>query len=285
MGQSLFDQVTQYRVVEQQVDVQLGYSLRRLCLEDSSDLLKQTKYAQPALYVVNALHYYKALDAGPRPDFLAGHSLGEYNALLAAGVFDFLTGLRLVQKRGELMSAAVDGGMAAIVGLRPGEIAEVLQDCDLTDIDVANYNSPLQTIVSGPTTSLRRAKGLFERAGARAVIELQVSGAFHSRYMSAAARVFEQFLQSIPLAQPSLPVIANASGQFYPKGDDAHTKSLLVRQISQPVRWQQSVQQLVHRGVQEFIEAGPGGVLTRLIREIQQATTTAPRVTAAGCVA
>src|SRR5262245_38807502 len=120
MGQGLFDESRQYAEVEKDVDTILGYSLRKLCLEDADNRLKETQFTQPCLYVVNALHYYKAVDQGARPAYLAGHSLGEYNALLAAGVFDFLTGLRLVQKRGELMSRAKNGGMAAVVGLEIG---------------------------------------------------------------------------------------------------------------------------------------------------------------------
>src|ERR1700733_8040785 len=117
MGQGLFDDVREYAVAEKEVDMILGYSLRKLCLEDADNRLKETQFTQPSLYVVNALYYYKALRQGPRPSYLAGHSLGEYNALHAAGVFDLLTGLRLVKKRGELMSQAKNGGMGAVIGL------------------------------------------------------------------------------------------------------------------------------------------------------------------------
>jgi malonyl CoA-acyl carrier protein transacylase len=120
MGAGLFDEARQYAEVEKEVDAILGYSLRELCLEDPDNRLKETEFTQPCLYVVNALHYYKAVNQGARPDYLAGHSLGEYNALLAAGVFDFLTGLRLAQRRGELMSRAKNGGMAAVIGLGSG---------------------------------------------------------------------------------------------------------------------------------------------------------------------
>src|SRR5690348_12908296 len=113
MGQGLFDEVREYAAVERDVDAILGYSMRKLCLEDPDNRLKETQFTQPSLYVANALHYYKAMAEGARPAYVAGHSLGEYNALLAAGAFDFLTGLRLVQKRGELMSQAKNGGMGA----------------------------------------------------------------------------------------------------------------------------------------------------------------------------
>src|ERR1041385_7233646 len=153
MGQALFDEVPEYAAVERDVDAIVGYSMRKLCLEDAENRLKETQFTQPSLYVVNALHYYKAIGQGPRPAYAAGHSLGEYNALLAAGAFDFLTGLKLVKKRGELMARAQAGGMAAIVGLDAHEIEGILRSKGLGDLDVANYNTPKQTVVSGPSST------------------------------------------------------------------------------------------------------------------------------------
>src|SRR5260221_5116349 len=157
MGQGLFDEVREYAAVEKDVDAILGYSLRKLCLEDAESRLKETQFTQPSLYVVNALHYYKAAGQGTHPAYLAGHSLGEYNALLAAGVFDFLTGLRLVKKRGELMSQAENGGMGAVIGLGASTIAKVIEENGLASLDVANFNTPSQTVVSGPVEDIRRA--------------------------------------------------------------------------------------------------------------------------------
>src|SRR5437764_11868745 len=187
MGQGLFDDVREYAAVEKHVDTILGYSMRTLCLEDADNRLKETQFTQPGLYVVNALHYYKAVGEGARPAYLAGHSLGEYNALLAAGVFDFLTGLRLVKKRGELMSQAKNGGMGAVIGLGAGAISKVIQDSGLATLDVANFNTPSQTVVSGPVEDIKRAGSFFEKAGAQMYVPLQVSAAFHSRYMADAA--------------------------------------------------------------------------------------------------
>src|SRR5258707_2702450 len=124
MGQGLFDEVREYGAVEKDVDAILGYSLRKLCLEDADNRLKETQFTQPSLYVVNALHYYKAVSQGTHPAYLAGHSLGEYNALHAAGVFDFLTGLRLVKRRGELMSQARNGGKGAVIGVNAGTMTK-----------------------------------------------------------------------------------------------------------------------------------------------------------------
>lgn len=269
MGQGLFDEVAGYAAIEQDVDALLGYSMRQLCLEDPEDRLKDTRYTQPALYVVNALHARRALDDGVRPAWLAGHSLGEYNALLAAGAFDFLTGLRLVQKRGELMAQARGGGMAAVIGLGPEAIAAVLADNGLDAIDMANFNSPSQTVISGPVGDIQRAGPLLQAAGARMCMPLPVSAAFHSRYMADAAREFEAFLAPMAFAAPQTPVVANATAQPYPaEGGDA-VKALLVAQITGSVRWVDSVRFLLGQGVDRFEEIGPGNVLSRLVQQIR----------------
>ncbi len=271
MGQGLFDEVREYAAVEREVDAILGYSMRKLCLEDADNRLKETQFTQPSLYVVNALHYYKALAGGTRPSYVAGHSLGEYNSLHAAGVFDFLTGLRLVKKRGELMSQARNGGMGAVIGMGASMIDKVMTDSGLTTIDVANFNSPSQTVVSGPVEDIKRAGPFFEKAGAQMYIPLQVSAAFHSRYMADAARSFAEFLAPMSFATPKIPVIANVTAQPYPT-DNASTavKSLLVNQITHSVQWTQSVRFLIGQNVTQFNETGPGNVLTRLVQQIQQ---------------
>lgn len=272
MGQGLFDEVPEYRAVESEVDSIVGYSMRKLCLEDPENRLKETQYTQPSLYVVNALHYYKAIAQGTRPDWAAGHSLGEYNALLAAGAFDFLTGLRLVQKRGQLMSQAKNGGMGAVIGLDPATIAKVISDSGLSSIDVANFNTPSQTVVSGPVDDIKRAGPFFEKAGAQMFIPLQVSAAFHSRYMADAGKAFAEFLAPMPISTPKLQVVANVTAQPYPTAEGADAvKSLLVRQITSSVQWSQSVRFMIRQGVTQFTEMGPGNVLTRMVQQIQAA--------------
>jgi malonyl CoA-acyl carrier protein transacylase len=271
MGAGLFDEARQYAEVEKEVDAILGYSLRELCLEDRDNRLKETEFTQPCLYVVNALHYYKAVNQGARPDYLAGHSLGEYNALLAAGVFDFLTGLRLAQRRGELMSRAKNGGMAAVIGLGSGVVAEVIEENRLVGIDIANFNTPSQTVVSGPIEDIRRAGPFFENAGARVYMPLQVSAAFHSRYMAEAARAFDDFLAPFSFAAPKIPVIANATARPYPTDNASESvRSLLARQITHSVRWTESIHFLIDKGVTQFTEMGPGIVLTRMIHQLQE---------------
>ncbi len=271
MGQGLFDEVREYAAVEKDVDAMLGYSMRKLCLEDADRRLTQTQFTQPSLYVVNALHYYKAVGQGARPAYLAGHSLGEYNALLAAGVFDFLTGLRLVKKRGELMSQAKNGGMGAVIGLSGVTIAKVIKENGLASLDVANFNTPSQTVVSGPVDDVKRAGPFFEKAGAQMFIPLQVSAAFHSRYMAEAAKAFAEFLAPLSFTAPKIPVVANATAEPYPADNASQSiKSLLVDQITHSVQWTQSVRFLISQGVTQFTEMGPGNVLTRMVQQIQQ---------------
>jgi malonyl CoA-acyl carrier protein transacylase len=271
MGQGLFDEIGEYASVEKDVDAILGYSMRKLCLEDRDNRLKETQFTQPSLYVVNALHYYRAIRQGIHPAYLAGHSLGEYNALLAAGVFDFVTGLRLVKKRGELMSQAKNGAMGAVVGLRAGIVATLMQENGLMSLDIANFNSPSQTVISGPVEDIKRAGPLFEKNGARMYLPLQVSAAFHSRYMADAAKAFADFVAPMSFLAPRTPVVANVTAQPYPTdGASEAVKSLLVRQIAHSVHWTQSVRFLMTQGVTQFSELGPGNVLTRSVQQIQQ---------------
>jgi malonyl CoA-acyl carrier protein transacylase len=271
MGQGLFDEVREYTAVEKDVDALLGYSLRMLCIEDAENRMKETQFTQPCLYVVNALYYYKAVSQGVRPAYLAGHSMGEYNALLAAGVFDFMTGLRLIKKRGELMAQARNGGMAAVIGLSAGTIARLIRDNGLDTLDVANFNAPSQIVLSGPVDDIKSAAPIFEKGGARMYMPLQVSAAFHSRYMTDAAKAFADFLAPVSFAALQTPVVANATAQLYPTLNAVESvKSLLVKQITNSVRWTQSMRMLIHLGVTQFSETGPGNVLTRLMQQIQQ---------------
>jgi malonyl CoA-acyl carrier protein transacylase len=273
MGRDLFDAVPEFRELERDVDAILGYSVRALCLEDSGDRLKQTQYTQPALYVVNALHYYHAVAQGARPSVVIGHSLGEYNALLAAGAFDFLTGLQLVKRRGRLMAKAKDGAMAAVIGLDAQQIHTVLNEQGLSELDVANYNAPDQTVISGPVAAIERAAPAFKAAGCRTYIPLAVSAAFHSRYMRDAAESFADFLAPMSFAAPKVPVISNATASPYPTGDGAgvQLKALLVQQISSSVRWVQSVSHLLSQGEHELKEIGPGNVLSGLLQRFRRA--------------
>jgi len=264
MGAGLFEEFPEETAA---ADRLLGYSIQELCLEDPDRFLAQTQFTQPALYVVNGLTYMKRVkETGEAPDFVAGHSLGEYNALLAAGVFDFRTGLQLVQKRGELMSQATGGGMAAVVGLTAERIRGVLDQASFSSVDVANLNTPDQTVISGQERDIQAVKSVFEEAGARRFIPLKVSGAFHSRYMETARAAFERFLADFDFPLPQIPVISNLHARPYLPNQ---TQGNLCGQITHPVRWTESIQYLLQQPDPIFEELGPGKVLTRLTRKIQ----------------
>lgn len=263
MGEGLFERFPELTAA---ADLQLGYSIRELCLTDPGDRLAQTQFTQPALYTVNALaHLALIQDGSTAPRFVAGHSLGEYNALFAAEVFDFITGLRLVQKRGALMATAQGGGMAAVVGLDVSQVQAVLSQQGLSSIDLANLNTPTQIVISGPRDEILRAKPIFEAAGAAMFVPLNVSGAFHSRYMLESQREFREFLKTFSYAAPKIPVIANVNALPYPLNA---TVDLLADQLTSSVRWVDSIQQLRRLGVTEFKEVGPGKVLSGLVRKI-----------------
>jgi malonyl CoA-acyl carrier protein transacylase len=272
MGAGLFDETPEFKAAEHDVDVLLGFSVRNLCIEGPGDELNQTQYTQPCLYVVNALHYYRAIAEGRRPSYLAGHSLGEYNALLAAGAFDFVTGLRLVQKRGELMAQAKNGAMAAVIGLSPEVLRRTLAQHGLASLDIANYNSPSQTVVSGLADDIQRAGPIVQKAGAQLFAPLPVSAAFHSRQMASAASAFDAFLDSFDFKELTTPVVSNVTGQVYPSDSPRTTiRSLLVKQIVRPVLWTQSIGFLMSKGIETLTELGPGNVLTRLTSQIKAA--------------
>jgi malonyl CoA-acyl carrier protein transacylase len=262
MGKDLFSLFP--NEVKQANDI-LGYSIEKLCLEDPEQKLNNTAYTQPVLFIVSALTYLKKKQENVIPNFTAGHSLGEYAALFAAGVFDFATGVKLIQKRGEIMSKAQGGGMAAVVGLNKEQIVEVLKQ--FPAIDIANFNSPTQTVISGPQTDINNAKSAFEAAGSKMYVVLKVSGAFHSRYMKPAQDEFSEFLKDFSFQAPKTPVIANYTAQAYPN-DETGIKHNLAQQISNSVRWVETVQLLKQQPAPEFEELGPGRVLSKLINQI-----------------
>ncbi|WP_338551796.1 ACP S-malonyltransferase [Paenibacillus sp. KS-LC4] len=265
MGGTLFDE---FADLIAQADEILGYSIKRLCLEDPDNQLGQTQYTQPALYVVNALSFLKKVqETGCKPDYVAGHSLGEYNALFAAGAYDFATGLRMVKKRGELMSLASGGGMAAVIGFTVEQIDRVLMENGLDGIDIANHNSPDQIVIAGLKTDILRAQSFFEQAGVRVYIPLNVSGAFHSRYMVESKRSFEAYLELFEFSELEIPVISNVYARPYKQ---RQVKDNLAQQIVSLVKWTDSVRYLMGLGEIEIEEVGPGNVLTKLVTTIRR---------------
>lgn len=263
MGKRLF---ADFPELCRRADDVLGYSIETLCLENPDRLLSKTEHAQPAVYVVNALHYLAAREQdGAPPDFLAGHSLGEYNALFAAGAFDFETGLRLVRRRAQLMGQADGGAMAAVVGVSAHVIEQVLAQYDAAGVVIANYNAPEQHVLSGGREELARIKPLLEKLdGVRGFVPLRVSGAFHSPSMATAAARFRTFLDSVDFGELHTPVVSNVTARPIGSGAQA-VRETLAEQITRPVQWAESVRYMRQAGVTTFIELGGGKVLTSLI--------------------
>ena len=263
MGAELF---ARYPDWVQQADATLGYSIQQLCLHDSKQQLDQTQYTQPALYVVNAMAHRQHAQTHAPAQWLLGHSLGEYNALLAAGVFDFVTGLQLVQQRGALMSQQQGGSMAVCLGLSQQDVQQALQQAKLDDIDVTNINTPQQIVIAGPKKSVADGCDVLTQAGAKRVVPLAVSGAFHSRYMQPAQQKFTSYIKNFTFTPPKIPVIANITALPY-EADSIH--STLVQQIVKPVRWADSINFVLRQGQDHFEELGPGKVLSGLLRKIR----------------
>jgi malonyl CoA-acyl carrier protein transacylase len=269
MGGSLFDEFADLALAADSI---LGYSIKELCLEDPRGELNKTQFTQPALFVVNALSYFKKVREGrEKPNYLAGHSLGEFNALLAAECFDFEVGLWLVHKRGQLMSQASNGGMAAVVNATREQIESILASNGLTNIDIANYNTPSQIVISGLLEEMGRAQPLFQQ-GKMLYYPLITSGAFHSRFMQDAQVEFEGYLNSFTFSPPSIPVIANFTARPYEGDKVAWT---LARQITGTVRWSESIAYLMDLASavsteMQFEEVGHGDVLTKLVKNIKR---------------
>jgi len=269
MGGELFDEFDE---LTKKADKILGYSIKELCLEDPRRELNKTQFTQPALYVVNAFSYYKKIkEMGEKPDFVIGHSLGEFNALLAADCFDFEAGLKLIKKRGELMSQVKDGAMAAILNATKDEIENILAENKLTNIDLANYNTPSQIVISGLLEEVGRAEPFFQQ-GKILYYPLNTSGAFHSKFMEPSKEKFQKYLKRFKLSKLNIPVIANVTAEPY---QDNKILDTLASQISSTVKWSESVQYLMeldNESEMEFIELGHGDVLTKLIDTIKRET-------------
>jgi len=269
MGREVFEKFKTHTNLASDI---LGYSIEELCLEDSHQRLDKTEYTQPALYTVSTLTYLDRLqNAGGAEQvaYFAGHSLGEYCALFAAGGFDFATGLRLVQRRGQLMSQAPKGAMAAVLGLGEATVRGILRDKGLDSIDLANINSPEQIILSGLYDDIvgERTRTIFEQAGA-SYFPLNVSAAFHSRYMQDVEREFAGYLSGIPLQPLKTPVISNMTARPYPERDYG---AILSGQITHPVKWYESISWLLTKDIHPIEELGPGNVLTKLTDKILKA--------------
>lgn len=276
MGRDLYDNVKSARSIFEQADSALGLSLAKLCFEGPEDELRQTINAQPALVTTAFACLEAAREINhknlPEPSFVAGHSLGEYTALVAAGVLDFTTAVRLARERGRLMHEAGQkraGSMAAILGLDEAKLAEV---CRQSDTVMANLNSPGQIVISGAAENVTKAMALATAAGASRAIPLQVSGAFHSPLMQPAVEGMMRYLDATKFKTPLVPVIANVTAS--PLTSAEAVKTELRNQLTSPVQWQRTIEYMVSQGVSTFIEIGPGKVLTGLVRRINKEAKT-----------
>jgi malonyl CoA-acyl carrier protein transacylase len=263
MGADLFQEFPETVAIANSV---LGYNIDELCLNNTDNLLNQTNYTQPALYLVNYLTYQKYLKTNKAPHYFLGHSLGEFNALNAAGVFDFETGLRIVQKRGELMLSINGTGMAAILGSDYESLKAIL-DGNFPELDIANINTHSQIVISGPLELLDNAADFIEDQGL-GYVPLKVSGAFHSRYMTPVKESFKKYIETMTLKQCQVPVISNYTAMLYPS-DTAGILKNMVNQIDSPVKWLQSIEYVLSQGECNFAEVGPGEVLTNVLKKIK----------------
>lgn len=250
----------------------LGFDLASLCFHGPEEELIKTEIQQPAIYVVSMALYAALTQAGIRPEAVAGHSLGEYSALTAAGAISFDEGVRLTRTRGERMAevAARTGGiMAAILGLDAGTVENICRQAQTLGVaEVANFNSPTQTVISGQEAPVHRAMDLAREAGASRVIPLNVSAPFHCSLMAPLAEAFAPVLDTVSLTAPALPVIANVTAR--PERTPAEIRTNLIEQLASSVRWTESVRYLIAEGYDTFVEVGPGKVLTGLMRQIDR---------------
>ena len=255
-----------------QADESLGYSLSDLILNGPAEKLNSTNHTQPALVAVEVA-MWRALSGKIACDVMAGHSLGEYSALVCAGALDYSDALKLTRKRGELMQKAVPdgvGGMAAVLGMDDELVEKICADCAQDQVvQAANYNSPGQLVVAGNKEAVERVVVACKEAGARRALILPVSGPFHSALMKPAAEDFAEYLSGFTINAPQVPVLQNASNKF--ETDPDVIRENLIKQIDHAVRWTDGVTQLAENGVENVFEVGPGKVLTGLNKRINKA--------------
>ena len=272
MGKELAGNHPVARSVFDEADKALGFSVSDLCFNGSEEALKLTANTQPAILTASVATYRVLAQNGVQPAFVAGHSLGEYSALVAAGGLEFADAVRLVRRRGEYMQSAVPdgvGAMAAILGLAPAQVAGICrQAADGQVVAPANLNSPEQTVISGHAEAVKRAVELASAGGAKRAVMLPVSAPFHSSLMKPAAERLEADLRATAFHNLRVPLVNNADAELTTSGDEA--RESLVRQVTLPVRWEESVRELIDQGVNTFVEVGPGRVLTGLLRQIDR---------------
>ncbi|MFC1925317.1 ACP S-malonyltransferase [Chloroflexota bacterium] len=272
MARELYSSSSQARAVLDEADQVLGFPLSKLCFEGPEDTLRQTINAQPAILTVSIAYLRDTPQLQEAPSFVAGHSLGEYTALIAAQVLDFADALYLARERGRLMQEAGEmesGGMAAVLGLDEDKVKEI---CELSEVQIANINCPGQITISGSSKKLDQAIKLAQEKGARKVVPLQVSGAFHTPLMQPAADGLSQAVSGLTFRDPVVPIVANTSARPITTAEEV--KAELLNQLCHCVQWQRSIEYMIDAGVSNFIEIGPGQVLTGLVKRINKEVET-----------
>ena len=272
MGKKLAETSAAARAVLDRANSVLGFDLADILFNGPEDRLTRTDVTQPAIFTVSMMAMEAVKQEGIAFDYVAGHSLGEYSALCAAGAFSFEDGVAIVRLRGSLMAQAGDkspGSMAAILGLEADKLASVLRDAAASGAVVAaNYNSPSQIVISGSVAGVQAAVKLAEAAGAKKVVVLAVSGAFHSPLMEFAVPGLKDGLAKMNIQAPKVPLISNVEAR--PVTDAEAIRALLLRQLTSPVRWVESMQNALGLGCAEALEVGPGKVLMGLARGISR---------------
>jgi [acyl-carrier-protein] S-malonyltransferase len=280
MGKDLCEGEPESQAIFNLADRILDVPLKTFCFNGPEESLRQTAVTQPAVFTHSIAALRVLEQHGRRPDFVAGHSVGELAALVAAGALDLEDGLHLVDARAQAMSAAGKtrpGTMAAIIGLDDDAIKSICEDASTDGIVTpANFNCPAQVAISGDERAVKKAMALANDRGAKRVVELAVSCAFHSPLMKPAVDALRAALETITFSQPRIPVVPNVTAE--PTDDPDRLKQLLVEQVVAPVRWAESIQALVNAGVDDALEVGPGTVLKGLVHRIDRTVT----VTACG---
>jgi len=276
MGKELAEKYPAARAVFDEADKALGFSVSKLCFEGTEEDLKLTANTQPAILTASVAAARVLAEKGIAPDFVAGHSLGEYSALVAAGALKFVDAVQLVRKRGTYMQEAVpagQGAMAAIMGLSPAVVLDACKRASEGEICAsANLNSPEQTVISGHAGAVKRAVEIASQLGAKRSMVLPVSAPFHSALMMPAQEKLEKDLNAAAFADLQVPLVTNVDADSIRQGEEA--RSALIRQVTMPVRWEESMRMLLDEGVNTLVEVGPGRVLTGLMRQIERSVAT-----------
>ncbi len=276
MGRELAEKFPSARAAFEEADKALGFSISKMCFAGTEEDLKLTANTQPAILTVSIAAFRVLEEKGITADFVAGHSLGEYAALVAAGSLKFADAVKLVRKRGTYMQEAVpagQGSMAAIMGLSPTVVLDVCKRAAQGEVcSPANLNSPEQTVISGHVGAVKRAVEIASQSGAKRAVVLAVSAPFHCALMMPAQQKLEKDLATTKFGELQMPLVTNVDADSIRNGEEA--SSALARQVTMAVRWEESMRMLLDEGVNTFVEVGPGKVLTGLMRQIERSVTT-----------